>query len=69
MAGEEMIQIGEGRGHPFTKGLIILTPQERVEPDQSLHLSFQIFHLRIEKDGISSIPTVAKEKENGSLGI
>ena len=61
-----MIEIGKSGRHSFAQGLIRRTPQERIQPDQSLHLSLQMFHLRIEKLRIPPVPAVTENKNDGS---
>ena len=69
VAGEEVIQVGEGGGHPFAKRQIVATSLERVKPDHAFYLPFQILHLRIEKRRVSPIPAIAEYEEKGPVRV
>ena len=59
--------MGKRRCHPTRLGLVRLAAEQRVEPDQPVAAEAEAGHLATELIGVTSIPAVADDQDDGAM--
>src|SRR5262249_28978982 len=53
--------------HPFAKRLVILTGQERIEPNDLVAPPLQVPHLLFQQAGVAPVPAVTDDNDHGPM--
>jgi hypothetical protein len=67
VGAQKIVAVGERCGHPPRLGLIDRAPEERIEPDEPVAAPAQTGHLASKLIGVSSVPPVADDDDDGAV--